>query len=68
MGEKYFDYKYFTQNLLITLKKNYFQVLDCMIEQIEQRFSQETQQLLISYSCLQPEKHWTLILTLFDTA
>jgi len=34
----------------------YFQVLDCMIEQIEQWFSQETQTLLVSFSYLQPEK------------
>ena len=34
----------------------YFQVLDCMTEQIEQRFSQETQSLLVSFSYLQPEK------------
>ena len=34
----------------------YFQVLDSMIEQIEQRFSQETQNLLVSFSYLQPEK------------
>ena len=34
----------------------FYQVLDCIIEQIEQRFSQETQVLLISFSYLQPEK------------
>ena len=34
----------------------YYRVLDCMIEQIEQRFSQETQNLLVSFSYLQPEK------------
>ena len=32
------------------------QVLDCMIEQFEQRFSQETQSLLVSFSYLQAEK------------
>ena len=34
----------------------YYRVLDCMIEQIEQRFSQETQNLLVSFNYLQPEK------------
>ena len=34
----------------------YYQVLDSMTEQIERRFSQETQNLLVSFSYLQPEK------------
>ena len=41
-----------------TVEDKYFfyEVLDCMIEQIERRFSQETQTLVISFSYLQPEK------------
>ena len=34
----------------------YFEVLDRMVEEIERRFSQETQTLLISFSYLQPQK------------
>ena len=34
----------------------YYQVLDVMIEQIEQRFSQETNHLLLCFNYLQPEK------------
>ena len=33
----------------------YYEVLDSMIEQIEQRFSQETKNLLVSFSYIQPE-------------
>ena len=54
------DQMHFTEHQFQTFEEKvrvefYYEVLDCLIQQIEERFSQSTQELLTAFASLSPK-------------